>query len=217
MKIGDVLKKVAAGEELGDEEKAFLEGYEEPNLEAAANAKGKKERLKLEAKIAELQEAKQDLQESLEASTSDGSEIEKLQKQFEKMNEKFESTQKALATEKEAHANTQRSNALKSVDVPWLPSVPQGYKDTVLGDAFADIDTDDLGNADVVKPIVASIVESQANFITASTPSGTGTPPKEGGKVADSKITIDNLGELKGKALIENMDEAFAVANEASN
>ncbi len=56
MKIGGILAKVVAGEELTDEEKASLESYEEPNLEAAVNAKGKKERLKLEAQIGALGE-----------------------------------------------------------------------------------------------------------------------------------------------------------------
>jgi len=122
-----------------------------------------------------------------------------------------------LTAEQTAHANTQRSNALKSVSVPWLPSVPQNYKDSVLNGAFDGIDTEDLADANVVAPIVKGIIESQASFITASTPSGAGTGSGEQAKVATTDaITIDNIGQLKGQALLDNLDEAFAVANQAS-
>ncbi len=217
MKIGEILKKVAAGDELSDDEKSFLESYEEPNLDAVANAKGKKERLKLEAKVAEAEAKAAEALEALEDAGTSSSEMEKLQKQMEKLTAKITDSQTALEAEKSAHATTQRSNALKSVNVPWLESVPQAYRDTVLGDAFKDIDTDDLKDGDVLKPIVANIIESQASFVASSVTSGTGAATGEKASVSTgNKLTVDNVLDLKGQDLIDNMSEAFAVANQAS-
>ena len=214
MKISGILAKVVAGEELTDEEKVALESYEEPNLEAAVNAKGKKERLKLEAQIAALNERLEEKEVEVEEASSGASEMEKLQKQMEKLTAKFEGTQAALDQEKQAHAGTQRSNALKSVAVPWLESVPGAYRDTVMNDAFKDIDTEDLTDPDVIKPIVASIIEGQAGFISAPTKPGTGTPVKESASIPDTgKITAENVGDLKGEALVNNLDAAWAAAS----
>jgi len=217
MKIKEILAKVVEGSELSDEEKTFLADYEEQNLDAAVNARGKKERLKNEAKIAALQEQIAERDAEIEDASSSATEVEKLQKQFEKLNSKFEASQTALVAEQSAHANTQRSNALKSVDVPWLPSVPQNYRDSVMSGAFDGIDTEDIADANVVAPIIKGIMDSQANFITASTSGGAGTSVNEGASVSSGdKITIDNVGQLTGQALLDNLDEAFAVANQAS-
>jgi len=217
MKIKDVLAKVAKGEELSDEEKTFLEGYEEPNLDAAVNAKGKKERLKLEGQVEAMKTELAEKNAELEDAGADVSEMEKMQKQMEKLNLKFEQTQTALKSEQEAHSTTQRSNALKSVNVPWLESVPNEYRNSVLGKAFDGIDTEDLKDPDVVKPIVTSILENQAAFVQASTTSGAGTNVKEKTSISEgTKITIDNVGSLKGETLLKNIDEAFAVANQGA-
>ena len=215
MTIKEILAKVAEGTELSEDEKAFLTTYEEPNLEAAANAIGKKERLKMEAKIAELQGAIAEKEAEIEDVSSSATDAEKLQKQIEKLTQKFEATQTALTAEQQAHANTQRSNVLKSVNVPWLPNVPQAYRDSVLNGAFDGIDTEDLNDTSVIAPIVQSIIESQSSLITASTPSGAGTGVKEGAKISSgSKITKDNVTQLRGKDLLDNLEEAFAVANQ---
>ena len=214
MKIGEILAKVVNGDELTDEEKESLASYEEPNLEAAVNAKGKKERLKMEAKIAALEERITEKDSEIEEASSGASELEKMQKQIEKLTGKFESTQAALEQEKQAHSGTQRSNALKSITVPWLESVPASYRDTVMGDAFKDIDTDDLADPDVIKPIMASIVESQAGFISAPTKPGAGVAVNESASISDNgKITAENVLDLKGADLVNNLDAAWNAAS----
>ena len=48
-------------------------------------------------------------------------------------------------------------------------------------------------------------------------PSGAGTGVKEGAKVSTGdKLTVENVTELRGQELIDNMGEAFAIANEAA-
>jgi len=214
MKIKEILGKVTAGEELSDDEKTFLEGYEEPNLDAVANAKGKKERLKLEAKIEQLTEQLSEKAAEVEDANAGASEMEKMQKQIEKLNLKFEQATTSLEGEKAAHMQTQRSNALKSIDVPWMDNVSSKYRDSVMSEAFDGIDTDDLKDMDVVKPIINSIIEDQASFVKSPAPSGAGTSVKETASISESgKITPDNVLELKGEALVNNLDAAWAAAS----
>ena len=179
MTIKEILAKVVAGTELSDEEKTALESYEEPNLEAAVNAKGKKERLKLEKQIADLQTSLDEKEADLEEASAGTSEIEKMQKTVEKLTQKAEATQTQLQAEQSAHAQTLRANALKSLNVSWMPSVPGEYRDAVMSKAFKDIDTDDILDKDVSAPILKAIVENQASFITATTPSGAGVSASE--------------------------------------
>jgi len=214
MTIKEILAKVVAGEALTDEEKSTLESYEEPNLDAAANAKGKKERLKHEKKIAELQAALDEKETEIETVSAGSSEMEKIQKLMEKTAKKAEALEAQLQTEQKAHAETLRSNALKSLTVDWLPSVSGKYRDTVMQEAFADIDTSDLMDKAVVAPILKGLVESQASFIAATTPSGAGTSGKEKANVSDNnKITHENVGSLRGKDLVDNLDAAWAAAS----
>jgi len=215
MKIKEILAKVAQGDELSDDEKVYLEAYEEPNLDAAVNAKGKKERLKLEAKIAALTEALEGKDAEIEEANSGASEVEKLQKQLEKADVQRTMAQDALAKVQTDMSGVQRDFALKSVNIDWLPSVPEAYRKTVMTDMFKDIDTEDIADMNVITPIVASIKESQASFLTASTKSGAGVTATESASISDgSKITADNVGSLTGEALIKNMDAAWAVASQ---
>jgi hypothetical protein len=216
LKIKDVIAKVASGEELTDDEKAFLETYEEPNLDAAVNAKSKKERLKLQKQIDDLKSSLEEKDAEIEEAGSDSSDMEKLQKQIEKLTLKAEASETLLANERAAHATTTRSNALKSVGVPWLESVPQAYRDTVMKDAFNDIETDDLADKDVIAPILKGIIENQASFVAASTVSGAGTDKNESktNTSTNGKITADNVLSLDQETLVNNLDDAWKAASQ---
>jgi len=214
MKIGEVLAKIAKGDELSDEEKAFLESYKEPDADALANARSKKERLKHE-KAREEQDAKiTALEESLEEAKSGGSELEKLQREVEKLTAKMETGTQALEAEKTAHAATQRANALGGVEIPWLDGVNGSYRKTVLDTAFDGIETGDLADGDITGPIVAKIVADNAQFINSGKSGGAGTGGDEKGTSTDGKITAENVGQLKGQDLLDNMDAAWAAASE---
>lgn len=218
MKIKDVLTKVATGEELTDEEKSFLESYEEPNVDAAANARGKKERVKLQKQIDDLKALIDEKNAEIEEANSGASDLEKLQKQIEKLTLKSEAAEKTLADERAAHANTVRSNKLKSLNVPWMESVPNSYRDTVIGDAFADLDTDDLDDPAIVKPILDSLIESQKNFIVADTKSGAGTgaTKTDDTSIKSNEITADNVLSLDQETLVNNLDAAWKAASEGA-
>jgi len=187
MKIKDVLAKAAKGEELTEDEKAFIESYEEPDVEAVANARGKKERLKLEKKLTDLQERLDEKDAEIEAANEGSSELEKLQRQMEKLNAKYEKAEEALNAEKTAHAGTLRSNALKGLSVNWMSDVPGEYVDNVMSTAFKDIDTEDLADSAVTKPIIDTLVESQARFINSGVQGGAGSGQGESGDPVTSK------------------------------
>jgi len=213
VKIKDVLAKIAKGEELGDDEKAFLESYEEPDADALANARSKKERLKHEKERQDLADELEALKESLEEAKAGGSELEKLQREIEKTTAKAEQAAQLLATEQQAHAATQRANAIGRVSVPWLEGVNDAYKQTVLNTAFEGIDTEDLSDAAVLGPIVEKIAAENAQFISSGKSGGAGTGGGEkGGAPQDGKLTADNVGQLKGQELLDNLDAAWKVA-----
>jgi len=215
VKLKDLLAKLAKGEELGDEEKAFLESYEEPDIDALANAKSKKERLKHEKERAELEAKLNELTESLEEAQTGGSELEKLQREVEKISAKAEQAAQLLAAEKEAHAGTQRANALSKVAVPWLDGVNDAYKQTVMNSAFDGIDTEDLADAAVIGPVIEKIVAENASFINSGKSGGAGTGGEEKGAASGgTKITAENVSQLRGKELLDNLPAAWAAASE---
>ena len=215
MKIKDVLAKVAKGEELSEDEKAFVESYEEPDLDAAANARSKKERLKHEKAREDLQAKIEALEESAEEAKAGGSELEKMQAMVEKLTAKNEQATQLLDAEKSARAESQRSNALGKVAIPWMDGVNDSYRQTVLTSAFDGIDTDDLSDATVTGAIVDKIVAENASFINSGKSGGAGTGAGEKGTAQNTgKFTAENVGQLKGQELLDNLTAAYAATVE---
>ena len=186
MIIADVLAKVTAGQDLSDEEKAYLSDYKEPDGAgelAKANAGAKRERLKHEARVAELEAQMEELQEAAESSQG-GDEIAKLTRALEKSNGKLEKAQADLTTAQSTHATDMRNHALGGMHLKWLDGVSDKYKQAVLEEAFEGIDTDDLADAAVTRPIMEAIQAANANFIDSGAAGGAGTGAGEQGKQA---------------------------------
>jgi len=184
VKIADVLAKVTAGTDLSDEEKTFLESYKEPDGAAElakVNAAAKRDRLKMEAKIAEMQTALEEAQESAESSQA-GDELAKLQRANEKLTAKLEKAQADLTAANEQHAKDMRTHAMSGMQLKWLDGVSDKYKSAVLEEAFEGIDTDDLADASVTGPILEKIAADNANFIDSGASGGAGTGAGEQGK-----------------------------------
>jgi hypothetical protein len=217
VKIKDVLAKIAKGEELSESEKAFIGTYEEPDLDAAANARSKKERLKHEAKREELDAKILELEAEAEDAKAGGSDLDKLQREVEKLTAKNEQATQLLDAEKTARAESQRGNALGKVKIPWMDGVNDSYRQTVLNSAFEGIDTEDLSDATVTGSIIEKIVADNASFINSGKSGGAGTGADEkGGKPNSGKFTAENVGQLRGKELIENLDAAWAAASQGA-
>jgi len=183
MKIEEVLAKVAKGEDLSDEEKVFAGDYTSPDMEATINARMKKERKKDESKIADLQESVKTLNEALEETqATDTTESDKLNKAIERANKTATDLQVKYDAEIQAHAVTNRNNALKGVKVPWMDDVATEYRDLVLNKAFDGIDTEDLRDQAVLAPIIEKVMSEQASFINSGKTGGAGTGASEVGK-----------------------------------
>jgi hypothetical protein len=214
VKIKDVLAKIAKGEELSEAEKTFIESYEEPDLDAAANARSKKERLKHEAKREELDAKILELEAEAEEAKAGGSELEKMQAMVDKLTAKNEQATQLLDAEKSARAESTRSNALGKVAIPWMDGVNDSYRQTVLTSAFEGIDTDDLSDATVTSAIVEKIVADNASFINSGKSGGAGTGGEKGGAADAGKFTAENVGQLSGQELLDNLEAAYAATVE---
>ena len=182
MKLKEILAKVTAGDELSEDEKEYLTTYEEPNLEAVSNAKGKKERLKLEKKASDLQALLDEKDAEIEEASAGSSEIETMKRQLEKLTAKSEATTAELTAERDGHSATKRSNTLNGLTVDWMTDVDVDYRSMVMQKSFDGIDTEDLSDVAVTKPILDSIVESQARFINSGQKGGAGSGNGETGK-----------------------------------
>jgi len=218
VKIADVLAKVTAGTELSDEEKAFLGDYKEPDSAAElakANAGAKRDRLKAEAKQAELQAA---LDEALEAAEDGktGDELAKAQRANEKLTAKLEKANADLVSATETHAKDMRNHALAGVKIPWLDGVSSRYTEAVLEEAFDGIDTEDLADESIVNPIVDAVKAANANFIDSGTNGGAGTGAGEQGKQAAASgntWTRSKIAALQGTPeWAEHKDEIIQAA-----
>jgi hypothetical protein len=215
MNIKTVLAKVTSGEELSEDEKEYLTTYEEPNLEAVSNAKGKKERLKLEKKASDLQALLDEKEAEIEEASAGSTELETMKRQLEKLTVKSETMTAELTAERDGHSATKRSNALNGIGVDWLSDVPSDYRSMVMQKSFDGIDTEDLSDVAVTKPILDSIVEAQSRFINSGQSGGAGSGNGETGKPLGSgtKWTREGIvAAQKNGTFAENRAEIMAEA-----
>ena len=111
MNIKELLAKVTAGEVLNDEEKAFLEAYQEPDVDKAANDRAARARKEADGRVKTLSDEKTELEEQLAAMQVKIDEIEgKEQSELEKLTVKLEKLQKDLEAEKATRATAEQTN-----------------------------------------------------------------------------------------------------------
>ncbi len=204
MKIEEVLAKDPS--EWTDDEKAFVKSYRETDTESAIKDRLAREKRKTDSQIADLQSKLDEATEAIEAAKG-GSELEKAQNKLEKLQAKIDEQSKAIESERAEREKVERAAALKSVSIPWMDSVSQKYRDSVLDEAFDGIDTEDIASES--EKIVAGIVESQGDFIRAKVKKGAGS---QNTNDKPDKLTADKIRDLSGKELIDSFDEAFAAA-----
>ncbi len=215
MKIKELVAKAKAEgfDSLSEDEAAFLVAYEEPDVDAAANARAKRERQKYEKQKAETDAQLAELREQLEEATAGGSELEKLTRDLEKRNARIEELTAEWKSTQQALVDERRDNVLRNLPIQWNDSTPPEYVKSVLSRHFQDVDLEDMGNADIVGPLVDRIKKEQAQFILADVKPGAGTAHDANGQPSEgNKLTVEKIRSLRGKELIDNFAEAFAVA-----
>ena len=209
--LKDVLAKAAKGDELTDEEKTFLAGYEEPDVDAIANSRSKKERLRLEKKIAEQAEALTEAQEEL-ANASSGTELEKAQRDLEKAQAKLEKAAADLEQERTAHGATRRGHDLARLgaQIPWMDGIGEDIRNAVVAKAFGTVDADDLGDDSVTGPVIQNIIEANKGVIKSDAARGAGTGG-EAGRELGKKETTYRVPNLAGKGPAEGQEAIKAI------
>lgn len=206
MKLNEILKKIAKGEELTDSEKEFLNKYEEPadKSEEIANLKDQ-----LAAMTTERDTLKNKADEEENKNLSD---VQKLQKDIANLQDQV----KNLTTERDSLKQTAAENAFrygieelarkhKCNDVEYLLFKAQGAKLDLSKDAK-------------VSEFMESFKKDSPKFFDADVNNGGGgTPPDaEGGNDNNSQSRIDEL--LKKDSLSEKeVAEVIKLQDELNN
>jgi hypothetical protein len=213
MKIKELAAKVLKGEALTDEERLFLEKYDDDAINKQINDKIASEKHKAESKagaaIEELNAKIAEISQELEQAKAGGSETEKLKRELEKTAKKAaELEAKAIAKDSEIR-NLVRKHALSGIRgrVQIVDGVNPAFVDLALESAFKDIE--DLSDEDGVAKALDQFKAENPRLIAAGG-AGTGTPAKgasgqvgaNGAKTPDKMTAQEREKELKTRKII---------------
>ncbi|MDH3279528.1 MAG: hypothetical protein OEQ39_03015 [Gammaproteobacteria bacterium] len=221
MGIEEIIARAAEGQELSADDREALKAYrpagkpDSPGKQAAARAR------LLEKELNEMRARHEAMTEELEHAKAGGSELEKLQRQYERLQAKHAEAEKLVEAERQKHEAARRAAALGKIAIPWLPDVSDKYREMVLADAFEDFSVEDLADAGKTGDIVQRIISENQRFVTAPTKSGGGTGYGEGAsangvfgpKATDWSQPIDWLGLQRSggpEAVQKKLNEMWA-------
>ncbi len=219
MDIKLVLGKVRDGEELTEEEKAFLADYDHDKVmnDAAAAA-----RRRAEARAAEAEKERATLQETLaelqakidEAETAGKSDVEQLQANMDKLAARLAERDKELDEARAANAKMARDTKIREIQSAAGIAFVDGVDGTVMSgafaSAFADLDDADLGDETVTKPIIDGFRNANKAVIADKSGVGSGGNPHDGtgpaapvGESDPEKMTTEErAADLKKRGLL---------------
>lgn len=213
MKIKELAAKVLKGEALTDEEKLFLEKYDDDAINKQINDKIAAEKKKAESKaggaIDELNARIAALSEELEQAKAGGSETEKLKRELEKTLKKAGELEAKAAAKDSEIKNLVRKHALSGIRsrVQLVDGVSPAFVDMALEASLKDLE--DLSDEDGVTKAIERFKTENPRLIAAGG-AGTGTPPKgasgqpgaTGMKTPDKMTAQEREKELKTKKII---------------
>jgi len=184
MKVGEAIKAVLAGEDLTDEARDALEGFD-PDAGVSEMRKkltaAQKVAERFEAQRDEAQEQMRGLSERVEELEGAGSsESEKLAKQIEKAEAKVAELTQTLQQEQASHSETKRGHALARIggQLQFVSGLSQAAKDSLIASAFTGADLDD---ADEVTASLERFKRDNAGILLAEGANGgTGAKPTNG-------------------------------------
>lgn len=215
MKLADILTKVVKGDALTDEEKKFVEEFDEQkNLDAAAaNARKKAEKEAADAKAA-LERLQGEFDE-FKAANDPGkkqTEVEKLTTRIAKLEKAKADAEAQIA----ARDRTARIRALaKEAGINPAKGVSSDTIDLLVDNLMAEVDIED---ADAVKAAFDGFKSSNAGLIAANTVGGVGVKGVPGSSAHSGpnpfKPETANLSEQMN-LLTNNPAEAQRLAAEA--
>lgn len=190
MKINDILKKIAKGEEITDEEKEFLGKYKEPadNSSEIANLKNQITALTSER---DTLKAKADEEENKNLTETEklGKQITTLQEQVNALTAERDTLKQTAAENAFRHGIEELARKHKCNDVEYLLFKAQGAKL-------------DLTKETKVTEFMEGFKKDAPKFFDADVNNGGGgTPPQNNAGEADSAARIEEL--LKKDSLTE--------------
>lgn len=197
MKPEAALKAALEAEGLSDDVKAALAELSDSGVvtQDAANARAAADRKKAERKAAEALERIAELESALEEKEAQGgTELEKLQREAERMAKKLEAAEKKANEASEALTSQARTIALGSVksQINFAEGISPEIQELMLEKAFTGVDTDDLKDPSVVNPLIQDFISNNKAIVVKHQSGGAGTHGGNAeGSASTGKITRD--------------------------
>ena len=196
MKIGDILKKVIAGETLTEEEKTFLGKYDEQTVANAAAAKARRD---AEAKLAEAQTKL----EQLEASTQKT--VSQKDKDYAALADRVKALEAKNAEADAKLAKIDRSakikEAFEKAGIKAAKGIPEATFAKLVEIATENVD---VAQEESLKTAVEAFKQNYTGVIASEGSSGTGRTHK-----ASEGVATDDNPWAKGK---ENLTKQCEIA-----
>ena len=192
MKIEDILKKIAKGEELTDEEKKFAEGWKDDKIPKDRLDSEIEKRKEAERKLEEQQAKLTELTEKVESlETGNLSEVEKVKKEAEKLQKQL-SEQLKKATEERDKAQGELAASLRKTAVGDIAAKHKfsdaAYLDFLLKGKEVKLDDENAVNA-----FMGELVKSSPQLFASDVKPGGGTGAGGGTDIDGKKTRIDEL------------------------
>jgi hypothetical protein len=205
--IKDILAKVTKGEQLTDEEKAVVAGFDPDGLAAAARKKAEADAAKAladaQAFRAQLDEAQAKLSEAEGKGKTD---LEKLTAQVATLTQQVT----AARGEKAKLVRQQKlDDVIRGSGLQFVPDVDGGIMRGALVKEFDGLTDEDLADAEKVKPIVGTFRARNKAVILDTTGHGAGGPahkpggtPEDRMKAIESMTPVERAAQLKKDGVI---------------
>ncbi len=187
MKIGELIAKAAKGEALTEEERKALAEFDlQKQIDASAAAARKEAEAKADqakAEAAKMQKQIDELNAAIKAKDDAGkSDLERAQEQVATFAKQLKDLQGKVEQAEQEKTRMLRSQQLDEVrrnaKLDWIDGVDSKILQRAFEGAFEGID--DLGNEDVVKPVIATFRALNKGVIRDPSGPGSGNPLRDG-------------------------------------
>lgn len=216
MEVRAIIEKLKKGEQLtAEEQKALAEfDYDKTLNGAQAEARRKaesqleaerKQREQLAAQLAELEKASKAKDEEKLSAT------ERLQATLKELQGKFEAAEKRSAELAAQQAKAQRAAKIRSIAEKSGVQFVDGFDHSIafgaLESALQSVQTDQLDDDQLVKPVLGSFVAANKAVIRDLSGGGSGTPPKGGSTQGSGGTwTREQIKTMKPEDFAKNRD-----------
>lgn len=176
MTLKEIKAKILKGEALTEEEKAYLEKYEEPDTNAAAASARKAAEAEAKKRLDDLQKQLEEKEALLNEHASKGmSDTDKLQKQIDALNKKIADKEKALADKQNEVSNLIRTHHIDRI-VSRYKLIENCDPDMFrLGLTNALKDVEDLTDESAIKDGLAPFLDKNKGILVTGNAGGTGS------------------------------------------